>query len=375
MPARFRSAQLFSAALITILSQASVVEAHKNLEVTGSIAELYDDNISYAESDELDDFVTRLSAGVGVDYETARQRLKLMGNIHQQLFASHNRFNNTSEDADLTWRFDASKHTRLNFRNVFTHAEDPRNFEDNLGRTGGRFSYIRNRLNASVRQELGPQFAAIGRYGNEIFEISRDDRSDSVLHTAGLQGEYSYSSETIFLSSYDFSYRDFQPGGDANAHTFAGGVRQYFTPAVYAEGRIGVDFLEDFTGDTKARPRFQASINHEVDDESLASLTFDQTYETTSYDASLLKSWRVSGSYRQQLQKRMLGTLQAFYGQSKYLSSSVEDDVAGFHIAFDYEVTPDWTASAGYQLSSIESSDSTREFLKNVVMLTVSLKL
>ncbi len=325
--------------------QASVVEAHANLDFIGSVSEVYDDNIRYAESNELDDFITRLTVGVGVDNESARQRLKLMASLHQDLFASNNDFNNTAEDANLNWRFDAAKHTRLTFKNVFTHAEDPRSFEDNLGRTGGRFSYVRNRFNTEVRQELGPQVAVIGRYGNEVFDISREGRSDSVLHTAGLQGEYAFSSETIFLGAYDFSYRDFHPGGDAHAHTFAGGVRQYFTPAVYLEGRAGLDVLEDFTGDTKLRPRFQASLNHEVDEESLASLTFDETYETSSYDTQLLKSWRTSLYYQRQLQKRLLGSVAAFYGQSEYLTSSVDDDVAGLALKFDYEVTPDWTAS------------------------------
>jgi hypothetical protein len=298
-----------------------------------------------------------------------------MGSIRQQLYASNSNFNNTSGDIDAFARFELSRHTRLTLKDAFTRAEEPRSFEDTLGRSPGRYSTLRNRLNVELRQELGKQLAVLLRYGNEVNDLSRDTLRDSLLHKAGVQAEYALSSETFLLGAYDFSLRDFNPGQDAAAHTATAGVRQYFTPAVYAEARGGLDVLEDFAGGTVTRPRFQASLNREVDGESLASLTLDQTYETTTYEESVFKSWRASAAYRRQLLKRLSGDVAGFFGQSEYTASTVEDDTAGAGFAFTYELSSDWSAGVSYRLSSVESSDSGREYLRNTVMLTVGVKL
>ncbi len=366
---------LLAAASLGMAANAMTAQAASNWDIHASVSEIYDDNIAYAESDETSDLITQLSLGLGIDYETPRQRLRFMGKLNPQIFARHSEFNNLSQDLDANWRMDFSKYTRFSVKDVFTHAEDPRSFQDTLGRASGRYSYMRNRLNAQVRHEFSKQFALIGRYGNEITDLSRDTLRDSVFHTVGAQGEYAVSSETFFLGSYDFGIRDFQPGNDALSHTGQLGVRQYLTPAVFLEGRAGLDALDDFTGDTSVKPRLHASINHEVDEESLASVTIDQSYETTTYAEDLLKSWRASLAYRRQLLKRLNGSVAGFFGQSEYENTSIEDDIAGAAFSLVYELSPDWTAGVSYQFSNIESTDQTKEYLKNTVMLTMSLKL
>jgi len=59
---------------------------------------------------------------------------------------------------------DFSKVDDVSIKDVLEHSYEPQSFEDALGRTNGRYSYFRNRLNVDYTRDLSKQLSAILRY-------------------------------------------------------------------------------------------------------------------------------------------------------------------------------------------------------------------
>ena len=156
-------------------SGASVFEG-LTIRPRGELRQAYDDNITLANDNEKDDFVTTLLAGLDVGYEGKTQTLTLSGDIKQQLYAREAGFNNLSEALRLNFNQEFSRYDRLRVTDSFTHADEPTSFEDDFGRTAGRYSYYRNTFNTEYTRDISRQISVQGHYGNESYNASRGRR-------------------------------------------------------------------------------------------------------------------------------------------------------------------------------------------------------
>ncbi len=334
-----------------------------------SVGERVDDNITFVSSKQKSDFITDLMMRLGVQHETKRSLLKLLAGVSQQFFASHNNFNNFSEDLSLLWGAEFSKLGRLDVQDSFVHAEEPRSFEDAFGRTSGRYAYYLNRVDVAGTRELTRQLDVTARYRNEAYEVSRRDLRDSLLHETGLETSYSISSATILQGLYHFSSRDFDPGSRAFIHTLTSGVRQFFTKQLYADGRLGVNFIDSFTNKHLAKPLFSASVTDEFNDQARARLLFTKDTSTTNSTQDLFSAWRGTGEVSGQLTKRLDGAASAFFGQGRYTTQDIHDSLAGLDMRLDYELTPHLKSRLGYTYSWADSDGSSRKYTRNTVFV------
>ncbi len=348
---------------------ASAAEHASGLTVNTSVAEIFDDNVTFAESQAKADLISLLSLGFGLKGEGRLGEASLDAGIRQRLFAKHSDFNNTEEELQLDWRGELSKHDRLSMKHSFVHADEPRSFEDAFGQTNGRYSYSRNRVNLAYTRDVAKQLSISGAYGNELYNASRDDLRDSWQHQAGAQADWILGAMTIARGRYEFSRRSFDPGGNATRHTTAAGVQQYLTSHLYAEAMAGVSLISAFDTADTVKPMFLASLTHDVDERTKGVLSFTKETATTSSTARLFTSWRVSGDLRRQLSRRLNGEGSVFYGQGSYGAVDIEDHLAGADVGLAYELRPEMTGRISYAFSRLASNIGSREYDKNVVLV------
>src|SRR5262245_18379333 len=86
--------------LVFGVPQGAKAEENVNLDIFGEVIETYDDNVLYDASDEIDDLITTVLVGLGIEHVTKTQSFRLSGSIEQNLFADFDTFNNTAEYVD-----------------------------------------------------------------------------------------------------------------------------------------------------------------------------------------------------------------------------------------------------------------------------------
>jgi hypothetical protein len=341
--------------------------AGAGLKLKAAASEMYDDNITYQPDDRRQDWITSLGLGLGLSAETPVRNFDLSGQVVHQLFAERPTYNNTAQDLTFRFRNEFSARDRIQVQNVFAHTHEPRSFEETLGRSGGRFSYYRNKLNVGYTREVLSQWSMGLRYANEIDEISRDDIRDSYLNAGGTDLSYSQSSARIFTLGYGYSQRRFENNANSDNHTVTGAVRQYFTKQLYFDAKSGVDFIRSYSGRQFVKPVIFASLTDELDNRTNTSLSYAKEYHTISYSEDLFNYWQATGQFTRQLLRRLGGSVSGFYGEGTYVDSSVEDRVLGANATLSYDLLAYLKGNLSYAYSNIDSNVHAREYVKNTV--------
>lgn len=338
-----------------------------DLEPTVSIRETYDDNITYVSSQAKSDFITSLDIGLNAKYEERARSLNLSAGVGRDFFERHANFDNTYENISLSAGQEFSKYSRLSLNDTFSHSEEPRSFEEEFGRAAGRYSIYRNRFGIDYSKEITRQFSLLTRYGNEATQYSRNDLSDSILNSIGLESDYAVSSMTIAFFSYDFARRDFNPGAEASTQTVAGGIRQYLNSQLLLDTKIGVNLVKAYNDQRYHKPLFYASLIEDIDENSRARISFKKEYYTNAYSSDIFNYWELSSAIAQRLSERLSGTISCFYGQGKYITFGIKDKLGGLDTGINYDLSKNVIASLKYAYSETQSNTDSREYKKNTV--------
>lgn len=339
--------------------------------VRAGLIERYDDNITYANTNKKKDFSTDLSIGFDVQQEAKLRSLRLNGNVNSEIFSKYNKYNNTSEDFTAEFFNEVSKYQRFSLKDTFLHAYEPRSFEDEFGRTNGRYSYYRNKLNCAYKHDITEQFNAGFGYSNEVDDFSRSDLSDSYMNKAALSSEYALSSATLIESAYSFEARDFDPGNNAYTNTVSLGLRQYLTKQVYIDAITGVDFIRSYDRTDYTKPLFNIMLTDELNETLQTRLAFNKQYYTNAYSDNVFDYWKVSGELKRRIMERLAVSGAGFYGKGKYPQSDITDDLTGGSISFIYDIRDNIKGSLAYNYSRTVSNIETREYTRNNIDLNI----
>ncbi|HOW43240.1 MAG TPA: outer membrane beta-barrel protein [Candidatus Omnitrophota bacterium] len=338
-----------------------------DLKALGSLSVSYDDNITYAQTNEKDDYITTASVGLDAAYEGKTQNLAFTARINQQFFDKYSDFDNTSEHINARYNRELNPYERFSLSDTFTHAEEPSSFEDEFGRTSGRYSYLRNRFNASYSRDFTKEFTGSLRYANEITDYSRNDMSDSYYNRFGVSGDYIFSSKTQGSISYDIAVREFDPGASATINSLGAGGRHYFTSQVYLDGKTGYDFIRSFNNRNYVKPFFQVTLTDDLDATTRASISYSKQYTTNSSTQDLFNQWQFSAGLGNQIFRRLGLGVNAFYGEGTYTVVDVRDTFQGINVGLVYDVADNIKANVSYAYSQTDSNSDTRDYEKNAV--------
>lgn len=343
-----------------------------DVKVLGSVSETYDDNIAYTQTNEKDDFVTNAKVGLSAIYEGKTEALELRGNVAHHLYKDNSNYDNTSEDFALSAKKEFTQYERATLSDTFVHAEEPSSFEDEFGRTSGRYSYYRNRFNLAYSKDLSKEFTLIGRYLNDYDTYSASDMSDSWQNRIGLEGDYIISSHTTVFGSYDYYRRDFDPGSYATTNSLSAGARQYFTSQLFLDANTGLDFISSFNNKDYTKPHFTASLTDDFDETTRLSVAFDKRYYTNSSTEDLFNYWQTSVNFGKRLFPRLGFNASGFYGKGKYETFGIEDTLKGAGAGFTYDIKENIKGTLTYSYSKTTSNILSREYVRNAVSTGVT---
>jgi len=343
-----------------------------DVKVLTSLTETYDDNVAYTSTNEKDDFITRARIGLSALYEAKTESLELRGNIIHHKYADYDNYDNTSEDLSVTAHKEFSAYDRAIFSDTFTHAEEPSSFEDEFGRTSGRYSYNRNRLNIAYSREFSKEFTLIARYLNDFDTYSRSDLSDSMQNRIGFEGDYMISSDTTVYGMYDFYHRDFDPGSSATINSFSAGGRQYLTDHTFADAGLGYDLIHSFNNKDYIKPHFSASLTDDFDETTRLSASYDKRYYTNASTQDLFDYWRASLAFNKRLLQRLGFNTSVFYGKGRYTTFDIKDTLKGAAAGLSYDVSDNVTAGLNYSYSKTTSNYASRAYERNTISVSIT---
>lgn len=339
------------------------------VELKSTVKQTYDDNITSAAEDKKSDSSTDVSLSAGARYEKKTRMISLSANIAHQFFYDYSAFDNTSESLTIDYSEEFSKYKRLKAHNTFSHTYEPIEFEEELGRVSGRYSYYRNRFSLEYEKDVSKQLSFRALYANEIDDPSRSDLGDSYLNRLGFGGEYFCSSVLILLAEYDFSLRKFDPGDHAFTHMFSLGARNFFTPQLYLDAKAGGQYLRSYGKKTYIKPHLFLLLTDELNPTTNLKLSFIQQCYTNPYTEDLFDYWQIQAGIEKQIYERLGGSLSLFYGEGKYRALGISDEVTGARLEFVYDLRENTQGIVTYRYSNKDSNTLAREYTRNRVTM------
>ena len=367
----FSSAQLF--AISTPLESKKI-----HTEILAGTGETFDDNVTLVKSNEKQDFITELSAGLRLSYEGERNTGGIQFEDFQQLFSSHHEFNNNAQKANASWETEITKMSSLKFTDDFSHGEEPRSFEDEFGRSRGRYSTSRNNSDLFYSHELSKRFTFNVGYGNQFNLFSRSDLRDSMRNIAKVSLDWGLNSESTLswiyqYANYQFASSDTLGADSANSNGLGLGLKQYLSKQLYMNLGGGMDIIHNFSNDNLLRPYAEFGLTSEPDERTkIKLLSFEWRSQANPYQTSIFESWRVSGGITRELRKRLKGSLTGFFGSGEYKELDIHDYLYGTKAELVFEVRPELFLSLSYGFSITSSNQDSRDYSKNVTNLKLS---
>ncbi len=357
--------------LVVLCVTQNLYAGNAEIKIRASAGQKYDDNINFGtQGNKLADFVSTLSTGMSLSYETQRTLTQVIANVTQELYWKYTENQNTAEDLTFSLKQALTKHDNILMSDSFTHTYEPQTFDEEFARVGGRFSYFRNRFDIGYLRDFSEQFTTKIGYGNDLDISNNADLLDSYVNRASVEGRYALSSKRSVFATYDFLHRELDPrGGQANINTLSGGLREYFTEQLSLEGRVGIDIVDSYNDKRYYKPLYTATLTDQLNERTAANLSFTQRYSTNPYTSDVFNSWRISGALNSQLNSRLSTTASIFYGRGEYISLNIEDNLIGGNIGFSYDLNKYLKANVSYTYSETTSNVSSREYRKNVVFL------
>lgn len=340
-----------------------------DIDIDAEVGETYDDNITYASTNEQEDFITTLKSRFGIKREDKTQLIGLAGTIAREIFVDYGSYDNTSYLLNFDYANEFTEYDKISIKYKHSNRDEPRSFDEQVGRTAGRYSITYDAIDVNYERDISKHLTLGLSYNNYINDISLDRSSDSTLHRFGTFGHYFISSQTRLSGSYDFSTREFDPGFSADTHTLMGSVRQYLNPQLYVDGTCGVDFIESFDGDSETSPVLIGSLTNEIDINTYVVFRVSMRDETNAYTEDLLDSWRASASVARRLLERLTVRATVFYDEADYEGLNVSNDLLGLRAELTYELAKDLRCTFRYSYSDRESSNPLSEYTKNTLYL------
>ncbi|MFH0753696.1 MAG: outer membrane beta-barrel protein [Candidatus Omnitrophota bacterium] len=368
---------LYASLISLLLIPAQAMAMHMgDFDVTPSVfaGGRFDSNILQTNTSPQNDYITDLTAAVDVTLENKLETLSLRGALTRQMYMDHSEMNNTSQNMTVAYAREIDRHRRFQVKNRFDHTEEPTSFADEFGRHEGHYAYYLNRMNFSYVHDFSKQFTLTSAYSNEIYDSTQKGSASSIQNGVTLRGDYTLTSSTVIFGIYGLSHRRFNPGGYTLANNLDSGIREYFSSKTYLDLILGVSGIRGVDTHLSFKPRYEATLTHEISGKTKAALSLIQSTDSTNNNSNLFGSWRVTGTLSHRLSNRLSCSAELFHGQGKYTSSNIKDTFDGASARLNYALTPNAGTYIGYTYSKTDSNIDSRSYTRSVVPVGVQVK-
>jgi len=353
------------------IPQGVKAEENVNLDIFGEVIETYDDNILYDPDNEIDDLITTVLVGLGIEHVTKTQSFRLSGSIEQNLFADFDTFNNTAEYIDLEFEKEYSDLNKISVKNNFEHAEAPDSFEESIGRQLGRYEFFNNEFEVEYTRELDMKRSYSLGYANEVYDASRDDIPDSVDHRVLTAYNYQRDPANTYSANYEFEYTAYDNDENSNTHKLFGSWQHLFDKRKGVRMDLGTSVIDSFDDDVTAKPYAMFRYNNEIAEDTMFIFTVKKEYEPSNFRSDIFDLLLVSAQVIKQLSDRWTLKARGFFGLGEYLASNIEDELAGADAGVEFEVRENFKLFMNYRFETNNSNLASRDYEKNRVSLGV----
>jgi hypothetical protein len=333
----------------------------------------YDDNVTFVKENTVEDLISALTLGLSAERENKRSEWKVKGALTQEFFADNRDFNNLSQQAEIEYKRGLTKHDVLMVSNRFTHADEPRSFEDAVGRAVGRYDYFLNRYDMQQVHQFNERLSSIVQFNNEFYDPARSDLPRSILNKGLVQADYAVGSKTSLLGAYAYGVREFDFGNQIIAHNPELGLRRELAPKLSLETRVGSSMIS-YHNESVTKPRYLALLTLMDEERFDWKLLFLKEIGHNAFSEDPFDIWQISLNAARQISRRLRGEWNAFYGSGNFLVSGDEQDFIGSSVSASFELKEDMLARAGYAFSKTDSNDSTSEYSKNTIFINLMLE-
>jgi len=359
-----------------------------------SVGEFYNDNIYATDTNEVDDFITKVGANVAVKSNWNRHALNLNGGLVQSLYADRNDEDRLDWNLGGNGRIDVTRDTKvsagLSFQQLHEDRGDPNSpaaasepvkynlfqGEVNLDQ---RFNRVTARVGATYSDYNYKDVPAIGggaidqdfrdrKEYEERLRLGYDVSPDTNVYVQGSlnQREYDQQPPAVALNRDSDGYAaiigsDFRFSNLARGGVFVGYQEQNYDSAA----------LSDISGIT-----YGANVDWFVTPLTTIGLTGTSTIEETTTGGSSGYVHRTIGlSVDHELLRNLILSGNISYANDDYASNPRQDDVYGAGLGVNYLLNRNVAVGLEYGYTDRNSNISGNDYTRNLIGLTLTGKL
>lgn len=409
---------------IFIILYPSLAQARWSLTPRLYVQEQYDDNIFLRETNEQDDFITTVSPGVDLKYETPTEMIDLDYEFQKSFFSDFSELDFSGHRVRAEARKDFGPRFSASIREFFIRSEEPievtgipvferPTIERPSIRIGKRESYTRNIVQPGLTFRFGETRSIRLRYRNNTLRNKRDDIADREQNATNALLTFPFNIHNTIEVFYEHINQDYdpttppQPPRDFDGDEIRGRYTYHFDPitSAFIEYRYYErDFDQETTGfvDYKVHDRrlgfsrdlyenlsVSASVGHVLrdaddrDDEEAFSGRLDfsgqykrlgaDVYGETGFDEDFLTAEtlgfnefsRIGFNGRYQLLERLSAQGFFYFERDRFVDLNRRDKLWNIRARLSYELLRWLFLSFDYEYNKRDSNISDESYIDN----------
>ncbi len=360
-----------SVVLITLLfSSFAYSFQYKGLDIDmqGTISEMYDDNLEFTKNDKKGDLITNLGFGVNIKYEGKRRSLGFTGQVNQGFNARFRDIKSSSQSLSLHFQNEFSEYDRITLADTFSHSQTPASFQEEFGRATGRRDSYSNSLSLNYSRDISEHLTGNISYNFSQSLFPEEGESNTSQHGLGFNVTYAPDFAFGYSLSFNYAKNNF---GDALYNTGINITRRiYISKKSFFTGGLGfsgseinnihINIIASFTNEVK------------IDEGTSANIAFNMGEQLSSEGGGVFRSWEINGNISREISWRLNGLLSLFYGQGTFSSTDITNTLLGANVSLSYLIWEDFNGTLTYSYSNSDSTGGTGGYTRNTITLGIS---
>ncbi|HCX68990.1 MAG: hypothetical protein CMI61_09665 [Parvibaculum sp.] len=359
-----------------------------------SVTEAYEDNIYATPTNETDDFITTLRAGVAVNSIWSRHALNLNAGLSQQFYADNGDEDRFDWNVGAGGRIDVTSMTAITGSLRYAQMHEDRGDPSSPAAANEPIEYTLFTAGAAISQDFARMTATIG---GEYLDYDYDDSAtaggvnidqdfrDREEYIERARLAYNVSPDTNFyvegqLNQIEYDQQPPVVAVTRDSDGWQAVVGSEFRLTNMARGGVYIGYQErDYDNPAFANTdglAFGANVDWFVT--PLTTITFkanQSVEETTVGGSSGYDQQEVGFDIGHELMRNLILSGGASYENNDFNSSAREDDLIGANVGVTYLLNRNFEIGLRYTFEDRDSNVATADYTRNVVGITLTGKL